>query len=349
MHSSAGRLGRGAAFTAGLVAVLVSGCGSEEDGGDRERVAAVRSAVGDLQRAFGAGDVARVCTRMTAAAARQAGSAAHGDPRACEPDVRRFLGLIERGGGWTRGPRPRVVDVALAGDRAAVTLASGGRTARAFMREERGGWKLDGFFGSPPAVLDRRSRPVRARGATVVASDSSAGRRAGCFDVFDDGADASGGCELRVAGARLAVDVTTVFGSFTLADRCWISYRVLSDGQGRTQTVDVSIQGPSGTACGDIEPCLSDSSRPLPWHGRIVAGSGAPERYLHLVDACYRTCVGDFEGRSSAELRRAGAGWRVVSDRAAVGASGLSFRGRARVEARGFDLASAPLGDGSDG
>lgn len=135
--------------TALALAFAGPGCGGD-DGNDEQ---SVRAAYTQLQGRFEARDSKGVCARISKAAKEQVGSLGHASPTTCARDVRQLFKWIKADPA-TRGSRPKVVRVAMDGNKATVTARlSENATAPVRFVDEDGDWKLDSFFsitGPPP-------------------------------------------------------------------------------------------------------------------------------------------------------------------------------------------------------
>jgi hypothetical protein len=296
------------------MALALSSCGSDS-GPKPDPPGPIPTAVRELQRSFAAGDLDRVCARMTSSARRQAGLMAHGKVESCAKDMRQAIGLIEQGGGFGDVDATEIAAVRREGNRATVTVALDDWHTAVPLVARGGAWKLDSFFGIPTA--EALSRLARRRDALPAAAE-------------DPPPDAR---EVVVTGGRIAVTMLTAFGSFEFSD-CRFELTAYADEAGRTWTHDFERDGP-GAACGDIEQCgapypgerydgKANSGVPMPWRGTLRADGDA---YVHEVDACFWTCVGFFEGRLSLRLERDGDRWRAEDVDLAIGREGLRMAG----------------------
>jgi hypothetical protein len=323
-------------------AVAVTADGIEKLPLPPEPKSPVTDAVNDLQDGFIAGRENQVCARMTKAARTQAGEMGHGDPTTCPRDVRRVVGMIGKGGGWRNEGKPRVDEVEVAGDRATATIAldDGWRADIPFTKDARR-WKLAGFFGTSPAhaskvgaAIQKASFPPPA-GPGIEVSDGDGGR---CTTPsVKRYPRISGGCKLT-ASSREELDMTvlTPFGDFKF-DECTVEYRIFVDGAGRTWTHDFDVAG-HGDACGDVNQCFDEDEDLLPWRGRIRDdGHGG---FIHVMDVCLFTCVGQFTGELVMRLSQDGDRWRTeLAD--ADGATGFRFTGPLAVRSDGLEITAA--------
>lgn len=337
MALAGGNLGAIAACAlAAACLVPLGGCGDEpEQPPIAEPAHPLTRLVHELQEARADGDHRALCERMTRSARRQAGAIAHGEPTSCVRDVRRALGMIERGGGWEAGDPPRVVAVARRGPRRATATVTDDawRAAVPFAREG-GRWRLDGFFGvgadarrRAEAAAPRRPFPAAPRGATVAARDS-AGER--CRDLSigrysptssDRYLSVTGGCVVKLSADLEPIRMLTPFGAFEFSE-CRVDYRVSIDGDGRALVDDWEVVSRSPRVedgCGDVNPCtVAGRYVYRPWKARLSA-DGDDDRRLRM-DMCLRTCVGDFVGDYSIRLEPDDAGWKATpTDHGATG------------------------------
>jgi hypothetical protein len=130
-----------------------------------------------------------------------------------------------------------------------------------------------------------------------------------------------GGCVLRARG-RVRLSVTTLVGKLTFA-RCEYTYRLHVDGRGRTELADVVFDGPS--PCNDAFPCVDGQGSDQTMNGRLeLASDGTP---IHVIDGCFDTCMGRFDGRLEVPWTGHGRSWREQLDGAAAGVSGWQIDG----------------------
>jgi hypothetical protein len=318
-------MSRGVRISVRMIAVVAAAIAlarGSQDASDADR-RAVTVAAERLQRAFAAGDVHELCARMTRSAAKQAGEVVHGTPEACEPDMRRAFKVLGMAT-WVDAGRLSLHDVDVDGDNATVSMARGSQRIDVPLVRDGERWKLDSFFGTSPAKVDNKPSPLSAAGDGVAATRASGDARKKCGDFFGPYPTVLGGCELYLWSSGVEISILTPFGGFRFA-RCQVSFRLLIDGDGRTWTREITIEGGPDDGCGDVEPCEKDDD-PLPWKGRISAGSGGV--LVHRVDVCLDTCIGYYEGELVTRLARRNPGWRVVAADASVGQSGFTLRGR---------------------
>lgn len=323
------------AMAVGLTALGAVACGSEEEPPPPEPRHALTGVVHQLQDRFDAEDLEGVCALMTREAQVQAGDVGHGQPTACPRDLRRALGMIDGGGGWLDGDKPRVSAVRERGRKATVVLAADDWSARVPFANEGDGWKLAGFFGMNLREFERledrypsRPFPPAAGRAVHVTTDG----RSDCGTVYLSPAypELKGGCVVRVTNKKVPIKMLTPFGGFEF-DTCSVSYRVSIDSYGRTWTdeFEVGRVGNAEGGCADVNPCLHAPQvriTRLPWKGRIRSdGNGG---FTHHVDMCVRTCIGMFVGEMVVELTPdddARTGWRAEGDEG--GSTGYRYDG----------------------
>lgn len=144
-----GELRVGLAVLSAICALAATGCGDsdETDGAAAE----VRATYARLSDDLAGGRLAAACAALTARAARYVGALAHGVPRSCEQDLRRFFELMGTREG-SLAP-PRVVAVRIDGVRATVVARDRrGQTVRLPFVQDGGGWKASNILGvtAPP-------------------------------------------------------------------------------------------------------------------------------------------------------------------------------------------------------
>ncbi len=324
-------------------------CASGVDG--RGEKAAVIAAVHELQLSFLEGDVDRLCSAMTRAADRSAGSFAHGQPKDCAANVRHGFRTIEQGGGWRSLANPPITGVTVRGDRATARVTHPRRRwpADVELVRQGGRWKLAAPIGLPVSLVRRRVVAARSRrfppprGRPLMPLDRD-GRP--CPALGDGRVEqhtnlilqpVPDSCRIRVEEGRMDFELLTGFGDFSFAKRCEISdFQVVVGRGGRTYMDWMNLTGPDGTGCGDVYRCperprvgTSALGKLAPWKGRLTAdGHGG---FVHTMDACVGTCVGNFTGRLTMHLRRRGGRWWLEADHARVGTSGFEFDGRVPV------------------
>jgi hypothetical protein len=305
----------------------------------------VAEAIDRLQRAFLADDYDGLCAGMTREASRHAGQAAHGEVTTCGRDVRRLLALIRKGGGWRHAGAPRVVDVEADGSHATATVALDRHwQARIPLTRAGGRWQLSGFFGAPPrraqqtvgSIAASRFPPAEGTEAEVV---DAAGTP--CPDLSTEQYPViSGGCRIDLSSRVGPLSVLTPFGYFKL-DECSIDLRIRVDGSGRTWTEAFEVSGPpESVACGDVNACYEATGQLIPWRGRIHPADD--DGFLHRVDMCLRTCVGNFIGELTFRFSRVDGGWRAEPVDGG-GDTGFRFDGPFRVRGA-FDVQPAEGG-----
>jgi hypothetical protein len=312
----------------GIVALALSGvagCGEERLADDR---AATRAVV-QLQRAFAAGDLGALCARMTPAARRQAARFAHGRRASCPSDLHEALAIAMPAAVRETRPPPRVDSAEVDGDRAVVSATAQAGGAFDVPLARRGGrWRLDAFLGTAPNIAKATTADLREQ-SFPEAGDAAAVRvsQAGiaCFPLSDDAfprIDNGCGAMARGRGVRLLID--TPFGRYDFGS-CDIGYSVSIGPTGRAWMHGVTLTAAANNGCADVGVCRDEEGNQLPWKGRIVARPG--DRFEHLIDACFDTCVGFYVWRLALGISRTDGAWRVTADRARVGRSGLLLDG----------------------
>jgi len=314
-----------------LCAPIAAGCGSDADGDGYSEPAQMAPVVGQglppeiqhpvteaidrIQHAFEERDYKTLCALVTPRAARDAGEAAHGDATTCRRDVYRLFDLIHEGGGWRHAGAPRVTAVTEDGDRATAVVALDRRwQAQVELARRDGRWQLDGLFGTSlqravavAAGVPDSTFPTEQGKPLAVAN----GDNAPCPDLSDANYPTiSGGCRLRVTGKVAPLTMLTPFGDFRF-DRCSIAYTIRVDSSGRTWTEDFDVVGEVESACGDVSACYDPKvNGGVPWRGRIHRERD--DSYVHQMDACVRTCVGNFVGALNMQLEDGDDGWRAT-------------------------------------
>jgi hypothetical protein len=334
----------GLAIVLTVAALGVAGCDSG-DGSSNAAVPAksgperaVAATVRRLQGAFAERDYAGLCELLSNDAKEQAGNTAHGSPTKCRDDVARVFSMIRKGGGLRHVAEGRVVSVEVAGDRATATLARDlGRRVEVPLLRAGGSWRLDSFFGTPPAQAEDFLAEVTeagfppAHGAGVEVRDS-AGRP--CPGLDDRRLPRiAGGCRIKLAtDGTVPLTIATAFGEFEFS-KCTIEQAVRVDASGRTWTDALIFGREIGggiNACGDAYRCTRNPDSEevpgkedlLPLRGRLrSAGDGT---FVHEVDVCLETCIGYYAGKLVTQLSRDGQGWRAEAS-GGVGDSGFAF------------------------
>ena len=336
-----GHLIRLGLVAAGIAAALgVAGCSDDGEERPPESRHPAAAAVRELQAAFAARDMARICEQMTPTAQRQAGEVAHGTPTTCEKDLRRAFRIIDEGG-WGESGEPIVTRAVVDGPRATATVEhdEGWRANVELMRID-GVWKLAGFFGVPPKEFDlfedrlRRYSPGEGGGQSVEVLDRDGEP---CPPVrLSAQSKVAGGCVFEVTTGSVPIRMLTPFGDFRFAN-CSVDYRVTVSPEGDTWTTDAAFEKPN-TGCSDLNPCVTerDEEEEKPWQGKLVSdGDGG---YVHHMILCLRTCIGLFAGDFFMRLDRDDEGWKVeTSDE---GATGFKIDGELAVSGEPFDVSS---------
>jgi len=137
-----------------------------------------------------------------------------------------------------------------------------------------------------------------------------------------------GGCYGMTSTVPLELDVLSMLGPtpFTTCD-AFLTLQTSRDG--RVWIRDFLLDGKGLlSACGDVVQCrpLHGSTqiaqrRRLPWPGRMEQGSAGAR--IALLDACFDTCMGRFEGELEVRLEQHRGRLRLSIDDAPVGDSGL--------------------------
>jgi hypothetical protein len=300
----------------------------------------VTEAIDDLQRAFASKDYTALCAGVTQAAAKQAGTAGHGTPTTCRRNVRRLFRMIEKGNGWRHVGAPRVTSVKVDGRAAMATVALDERwQARIPLAREAGRWRLSGLFGASPrqarqTMADIADADFPPAGGEPVRVVDGEGRPCPVLSETKF-PSVSGGCRIDLSSAIMPLTILTPFGDFQFS-RCSFDYHVHVDATGRTWNTDFQVNGDTkSAACGDVNECYDLQAMALiPWRGRIVPdGNG---QYLHRVDMCLATCVGNFIGELVVRLSHDDRGWRGEPVDGS-GNSGFRFDGPLAVKGR-FDI-----------
>jgi len=133
----------------GIAAILAgTGCGDGEQD-------AVRTAIGEIRRAYLSEQYSRVCSRMTVAAQREVGQLGHATPSNCPADIAKQMSAAILAPRDRIDPEIREIDVD--GDKATVTAIAGGNAPSTFyLRKQDGAWKLNQLWGTtapPPPDL----------------------------------------------------------------------------------------------------------------------------------------------------------------------------------------------------
>jgi hypothetical protein len=324
--------------------LALAGCSSNPPDED------VSAVTRELQRSWRAGDLERVCDRMTANAIEMAGYSGHRQPTTCERALRPFL----KAAGHDEDPQsepdgPRVVDAKVDDGRTTVKVrASDGSTADATFVADDGRWKLDSMFnatlsvvqnpkaGKPDGVVPAPNPPPLPPRTGEPVEVWSRGK-APCPPVDGgDPRDVVGGCTVSAFGARGTLSVLGPLGVQPFVD-CGISYTLHVDSLGRGWVDTFGFVGSS--RCTEARACWlsrgSDGLENAPWRARIVRDAHG----LALVmGACLDTCIGRFEGDVRFDMRPTPHGWRLRADSAALGASGWRIDGEHRLRGAGFSV-----------
>jgi hypothetical protein len=334
------------AFVAILMGCALASCGGG-DAPDEPDHPAVDS-VHELQELFADGDAGGVCALITRRAAIQAGEMGHGKPVSCRRDVVRAFTMIKEGGGWLNEDKPVVDDVETDGDLAWATLAArdDGWRARVPLRREAGRWKLDAFFGirEPEFARIEKAGPRRPFPQVVRPVKALTADGAPCPAITArDFPKVAGGCVLKAPTRTVPIEVLTPFGAFKFGD-CSVTYKMHVDGSGKTWLADWEVDGSDTSGCSDISQCVVPGPSRVepwveqPWRGQIRGdGSGG---FVHHVDLCLNTCVGQFAGDFSMRLAPDGDRWRVQP--ADTGATGFRIAAPLPVSGAAMTLSEVP-------
>jgi hypothetical protein len=152
------------------------------------------------------------------------------------------------------------------------------------------------------------------------------GRSHACSSIDRDVRPIAGGCVAKVSDT-MTVEILTPFGRMSFAT-CELNLSVHFEADGKTALDAVTIQDIGDSEkypCPDIRSCHpADDLTPMLWLGKARSrGSG----FEIALDVCFNTCAGWFEGPLMLTLDRTSAGWRMVTDRAKIGESGLEMSG----------------------
>ncbi|MEX1141483.1 MAG: hypothetical protein WD993_08590 [Thermoleophilaceae bacterium] len=185
--------------------------------------------------------------------------------------------------------------------------------------------------GGASGAAPHPGRDARA----VIVTDAGSGRARPCGEVGrpDDRGTVTGGCVLKASGGSVELTVNGLLGRIPFA-RCEMSYTMHVDGRGRTVLTDVGFTGFS--PCNDAIRCFDDD-RVHVFRGRIARD--ADGRLRHVIDACFDTCMGRFEGRMETTLTRDDRRWRERADRTLAGSSGWELDGDWVLEGAELEIA----------
>lgn len=139
----AGQRCRRTAVAVAAAAMVVAGCGQSDEQG-------VTDALADVQAAFAADDLLRMCRRMTPAARRHVGSIGHSSVD-CPSKLAGVVHALRAEFQLRPVALPVIRRVVVDGDRAIATVesAAGALTAMPFSKID-GRWRLDALYGGLP-------------------------------------------------------------------------------------------------------------------------------------------------------------------------------------------------------
>jgi hypothetical protein len=141
---------------------------------------------------------------------------------------------------------------------------------------------------------------------------------------------------MEASVVRSELRLVTPLGLVPVAYCKGFDIRLVLNGDGEAWLDEVFLS--RGDPCGDIRSCeVPGTSADIPWVGDLHMDRDG-SAHLH-VTVCWDTCFGFFEGRQRFELERDGRGWRLVADRAQVGASAFELEGEWRLRgSRGLEI-----------
>jgi len=165
-------------------------------------------------------------------------------------------------------------------------------------------------------------------------SATPAGVARGCPEVTVEEAPPSveGGCVAELPPRPVRLTVLSMYGPVPF-ETCLVqlALHVSPAGEVWMPTFGADEEGRRQGACGDIEPCRwTGGDEPIymapfdPWRGTIERAGG---RDVAVLDTCFDTCLGRFEGKLRIGLVRKGGRWRASAAPGSVGESGLRLEG----------------------
>ncbi len=141
----------------GAAALAGGACGG---GSDQDQI---RTAFSTFQDAFAKGEYEDACAVTTRDAQRHVGYAfrvparyaPNAPPENCPLDMRKLARLMKRNEGAHGTALPRIVRVAVEGDRATAVIALAGSTSPLAFARDGDDWKIDAVYGAVPAGEQR--------------------------------------------------------------------------------------------------------------------------------------------------------------------------------------------------
>jgi len=143
-------------FAAALAAaVLLASCGGSDDESAQHQE--IETTVRNLQRAFVAENVDRVCRLLSADARKHVEGIGHdlgGQPSGpCYFDLYTFIEGVQKSPAWRKRTARQITDIVVAGNAAKATVQfEDGQTASLPLVREDGKWKVDALYGGMPAA-----------------------------------------------------------------------------------------------------------------------------------------------------------------------------------------------------
>jgi hypothetical protein len=186
------------------------------------------------------------------------------------------------------------------------------------------------------APLASPATGLAATGGAVTVWDTSGGapKRCTAIDTSDPQGDFEGGCVVDMHGQGIDTTVRTVVGDMRFGS-CTYEHNLRIDGSGRTLVEGMQPGGPR--PCNDMGACYHEEVEP--WEGQIEVDRDG--RLIHVVAACFDTCMGQFEGEMTFHLRRSGGVWRQRASEEQAGSSGYVLDGSWEMEQRSIDIRPA--------
>lgn len=175
--------------------------------------------------------------------------------------------------------------------------------------------------------------PPAAAVADITVLDTTGDKPVPCPSIdASDPAKLRGGCVVQTGGGLMRLTVRSLVGDMEFV-ACEFGHRMRVDASGRTYMDQLNSLGKN--PCNDVRACMVGN--PRPWEGQLVADEQG--RIEHVMDICFDSCMGQFQGEARLELSRDDYGdWRQRARGALMGSSGLQLDGAWHLQPGAVDI-----------